>query len=113
MSKKLNSEELRDLVKGIISEAKGGSSSSDELKELLPGTDSDLVSFASKVDDLIEDFIKKAEELREEGSEIVAKDILGSAKIDERNRFVMARIGIVQKLKSLMIQAHETLKRES
>ena len=94
---------------GIVKESK----SSDDLKDLLPSSDKDLISFAKKVDETIEDFIKKAEELRKEGSELVAKDVLESAKVGERNRFVMARVGLLSKLKNLAIQAAEVLKRET
>lgn len=109
--KKLNASELNVLVKKLVMEAK--SSSSDELEQLLPSTDKDLIDFASKVDDLLENFIKDAEKLREDGSNLVAEDILGSAKVGERNRFIMTRVGLIGKLKNLMIQGHEALKRES
>ncbi len=94
---------------GIVKESK----SSDDLKELLPSDDKDLVEYAKKVDKFYEDFIKQAEDLRKEGSELVGKDILGSAKVGERNRFIMSRIGLTTKLKNLVIQAAEVLKRET
>ena len=84
--KSLNAVEFKSFVRNIMME---GKNAAEELKEILPSSDSELIDYASKVDDLIEDFIKKAEELREEGSELVSKDILGSAKVAERNRFVI------------------------
>jgi len=106
---KLTKEEFNKLIKTVIAESK----SSDDLKELLPSSDKDLVDFATKVDEFLLSFIQEAEELRTEGAELVAKDILGSSKVGERNRFVFARVGLLQKIKNLLIQAHENLKRET
>ena len=109
-TKKLTQTVLKELINTIISE---GSNASDELKELLPSSDKELVDFAKDVDKFLIKIIEDAEALRTEGAELMSKDILGSAKVGERNRFVLARVGLLQKLRSIVVQAHENLKRES
>jgi len=110
-ARKLNAKDLHKLVKQIIKEE--ANSASSELRELLPASDEALYTYAKKVEDLITKFIKDSEDLRDEGSKIIAKDVLESAKVAERNRFILARIGMVGKLKNLMIQGLESLKRET
>jgi len=109
-NRKLTAEDIRKLVKQVINE---GKDASDELKELLPSDDGELVAYATKIDKFLTDIVEEAAALRNEGSELMAKDILGSAKVGERNRFILARVGLVKKLGDLVVQAHENLKRES
>lgn len=110
MTKKLTAQELKQIVSSVIAE---GKDASDEIKSLLPADDGELVKYAKKVDKLLGKLIEDAEALRVEGAELMAKDILGSAKVGERNRFILARVGLLQKLRSIVVQAHENLKRET
>ena len=106
---KLTKEQLRQQIRAVIKEQLA-------LTDVLPGADGGFVKYAQKVDDLIEDFIVKAEKLHEEGVEMMKVDILGgkdsSAKVGERNRYINARVSFLKRLRGNLVGSAEQLRRE-
>lgn len=111
MAKKLNKEQLLTMVKETIKEQL-------ELRDLVPGgKGSELATYASKVDDFIKETVEKMEALHKEGTDIIQIDILGgrdsSAKVGERNRFILTRLGLLDKMKKNLVAAYEFLRKET
>lgn len=106
---KITKSELRQQIQKIVQEQLS-------YKDVLPGADGDFVKYAQKVDDLFEEFMDKAQKLHEEGTELMKADILGghdsSVKSAERNRYINARVGFLNKLKTSLSSAFEALRRE-
>lgn len=85
-------------------------------KDLVPGADGDFIKFADKVDKLITDLVKQTQDLHQEGEDMLAVDILGghdsSAKVGERNRYILARVGFLKSLVGMLTASYERLRRE-
>jgi hypothetical protein len=111
MANKINKEQLLSIVKNTIKEQL-------ELRDLLPGGDGkELEEYVSKVDNFIKETVEKMQELHDEGQDIIQTDILGgrdsSAKVGERNRLIMARVGILDKMKKQLVAAYEYLRNQT
>lgn len=106
---KITKEQLKSQIRELVKEQLA-------YKDVLPGADGEFVKYAQKVDDLFEEFMDKAQKLKDEGAELMKADILGghdsSVKAAERNRYINARVGFLNKLKINLVQAFEALKRE-
>ena len=106
---KITKEQLKTQIRKLVKEQLA-------YKDIVPGADGEFVKYAQKVDDLFEEFMDKAQKLHEEGTELMRADILGghdsSVKAAERNRYINARVGFLNKLKVSLGQAFEALRRE-
>ncbi len=58
----------------------------------------DIKKYATKVDEFLKDTIKKARELHDEGEEMMRANILSSYEVQERNRFLLYRVGFLNSL---------------
>lgn len=109
MATKIKETELREMIRRVIKEQL-------DYDDLVPGADKQLVKFAQKVDEELESMIETLESLYEEGDELMKVDILGghdsSAKVGERNRFLVARVSAVKNLRSSIISLKERMRHE-
>ena len=107
---KISTTQLKKLIRQSIKEQ-------IDYKDILPGADGEFYKYASKVDDFINDTMEKAQDLYDEGQELVKADILGghdsSVKAAERNRYIQRRVGMLHRIKGAMVNAYETLRREA
>jgi hypothetical protein len=67
----------------------------DFTNDLVPD---DIAGYATKVEKLLADTIEKARELHEEGEEMMRANILSSYEVQERNRFILYRVGFLSNL---------------
>jgi len=85
---------------------------SDDLR-LVSANDKQVVEFAQKWENFVQETIKKANELHIEGSEIVAADALALSTARERNRFVLARLGSLKGIVKILNSVYEQARRET
>lgn len=78
---------------------------------LLEASDSGVGKYAEKVDKLVEDQISELDKLIEEGENLTQDNPTHDYAIQERNRLIMARVGILKGLRSRLIQVVEDLYR--
>lgn len=107
---KLSQDDLRLKIRSIVREQLA-------YKDVLPGADGGFAKYAEKVDDLIEEFIDKAETLYQEGVDMMKPDITGTPNpgnqaVGERNRYISARVGALKALRGNLVQLYERLRRE-
>ena len=112
---KISKEQLKQLVtEAIKAELQ---EQAIEYKDVIPGADGEFYKYAQKVDKFLNDTIEEAAKLHEEGQELVQLDILGghdsSVKAAERNRYITERVGLMHKLKGILVGAYENLRREA
>ena len=83
--------------------------------KLNESSDDSTVAYAKKVDAFIEETLKKAKDLAEEGNELVNPAEGRSFDKDqaERNRFNMTRVGFLKRLSSGLAASWEALKRDT
>jgi hypothetical protein len=70
------------------------------------------VKFGVKVDDFINDMVKKAEALTEEGKEILHSDDTDTTE-SERYKYLSSRMGFLKNLSYKLAQKYEGLRREN
>jgi hypothetical protein len=102
---KITKEQLKSHIRRLVQEQL-------DYKDIVPGADGGFVKYAQKVDDLLLKFMDDAEKLIQEGSDIMKADVLESAKVGERNRYILARVGVLRALKTSVSNAFERLKKE-
>ncbi len=112
----MKKKELEQLVADVIKEELKLNEQAIKYKDLIPGADGDFIKFADKVDKMIQDVIKEAQDLHQEGEDMLAVDILGgrdsSAKVGERNRYILARVGFLKSLIGMLGASYERMRRE-
>lgn len=82
------------------------------LDEILPIDDKTILDFAEKYENLIFETLAKFNQLHEEGSNLVAKDLLKLTRVSERNRFVQARLHNLKRMSEMMIISYEQTRKE-
>lgn len=113
MTIKISKTQLRKMIQeALVKEA------SSLQKDVLPGS-GEMGKITQKVDDFILEFAEKARELMKEIEQELKVDMLGgegkpgmAPRVGERNRMLMARVGILKKLSAAAVSAFEALRRE-
>ncbi len=110
MTTKLSQDDLRLKIRKIVREQLA-------YKDVLPGADGGFAKYAQKVDDLLEEFLDKAETLYQEGTEMMKPDITGTPEpgnqaVGERNRYIAARVGALKAIRGNLVSVYERLRRE-
>lgn len=93
--KKITGKELQRLVRSLVTE------SMDQLL-LSAGDDGKLRAYLKKVEDLMNDVHKKADELAEEGEALIVENYLSNPVAAERKRVVMTMIGYLRQVRNTM-----------
>jgi len=78
---------------------------------LLEASDTGVGKYAEKVDKLVEDQLSELDKLIEEGENLTQDNPTHDYAVQERNRLIMARVGILKSLRSRLIQVMEDLYR--
>lgn len=95
---KVTKEQIKEMVRAAIRERLD--EDFNYTNDLVPD---DIKGYAKKVDDLISDTIEKARKLHDEGEEMMRANILSSYEVQERNRFLLYRVGFLNNLISMLI----------
>jgi len=95
---KITKRQIKDMVKEAV--RKKLNEKFDFSNDLVPD---DISKYAKKVDDFLRDTIDKARDLKDEGEEMMRANILSSYEVQERNRFLLYRIGFLSNLASNLI----------
>lgn len=95
---KVTKEQIKEMVRAAIKERLD--EDFNYTNDLVPD---DIKGYAKKVDDFISDTIEKARKLHDEGEEMMRANILSSYEVQERNRFLLYRIGFLSNLVANLI----------
>lgn len=90
---KVTKQQLKEMVRKAVKERLN--EDFDYTNDLVPD---DIKKYATKVDDFLKDTIQKARELHDEGEEMMRANILQAYEVQERNRFLLYRIGFLNNL---------------
>jgi len=97
ISKKEFKRTIREVVRRKLAE-------SFDYSDLMP---EGAVEYSNDVDKFMDETIKKAKKLIEEGESILSDDILDSAKVQGRNHFILERIGFLKQLIASLVHRME------
>lgn len=103
---KINKNELKEMVRKAVAK---------KLNEALEANDivpEDVAKYSKKVDEFMKKTIKEARELHDEGDEMMRSNILSSYEVQERNRFILHRVGFLNTLISGLMQKIEDMHRQ-
>jgi hypothetical protein len=103
---KINKNDLKEMVrKAVVKKL----NEALEMNDIVP---EDIAPYAKKVDEFIKKTIKEARELHDEGDEMMRSNILSSYEVQERNRFILVRVGFLNTLMSGLISRLESIHKE-
>jgi hypothetical protein len=101
---KLTKKHLKEIIeaeiKNLLTEA------TDDVPE------EDWVEFGSKVDDFINETVKKAHDLHEEGEKLLFDEEVVTTNQGEKYRYISSRMGFLKNLRYKLAQKFEGLRRE-
>jgi len=103
---KINRSELKEMVRKAVSK---------KLNEALEASDivpEDVAGYAKKVDEFIKNTIEEARKLHDEGDQMMKANILSSYEVQERNRFILHRVGFLNTLIAGLMQKIEDMHRQ-
>jgi len=104
---KVTSKQLKEMVKNAVEKQL-----KEEFEYSDDGLPKDIVSYSTKVDDLIKKTIENAKKLQDEGEEMMRANILSSYEVQERNRFVLYYVGFLKNLAANLVARLEDSHRQ-
>ncbi len=114
---RISQEQLEKMIKEAIAKKLS------PLKEEARGEDSEVgtgvpdakkvVALLKKFDDLIEDTIKKARELADEGEDLIQTNLLSHPEVGTRNELLKNRVGMLRSMANNLATTFERVKRFS
>jgi hypothetical protein len=90
---KLKKEQLKEMIRKVVKEKLN--EDFDYTNDLVPD---DIADYAKRVDKLLTDTIHEARKLHDEGEEMMRANVLSSYEVQERNRFILYRVGFLNNL---------------
>jgi hypothetical protein len=103
---KINKNDLKEMVrKAVVKKL----NEALEMSDVVP---TDIAPYAKKIDEFIKKTIKEARELHDEGDEMMRSNILSSYEVQERNRFILTRVGFLNTLISGLLGRLESMHKE-
>lgn len=90
---KVTKEQIKEMVREAIRERLN--EDFNYTNDLVPD---DVKGYAKKVDDFLSETIEEARKLHDEGEEMMRANILSSYEVQERNRFLLYRVGFLNNL---------------
>lgn len=104
---KIKKTKLQEMVTGLVKK---------KLQELadhesIPGADGKLGKFAEKCDKFLNSGIDDINDLVKEAEDMMRENLLNHPTVGERNRALMARVGILKSLKAKMLEMLEATHR--
>lgn len=101
---KIKKTQLQEMVNGLVRK---------KLQELAdpPGKDGELGKFAEKCDKFLDESIDEINDLVKEAEDMMKENLLNHPTVGERNRALMARVGILKNLKAKMLEMLEATHR--
>lgn len=104
---KIKKAELQEMVKGLVKKKLVELADRDSV----PGKDGDLGKFAEECDKFLSKSIDEINDLVDEAEKMMRENLLNHPTIGERNRALMARVGILKNLKAKMLEMLEATHR--
>jgi hypothetical protein len=104
---KLTAQQLKEMVRNVVSTKMknlGEAASTVPKAEDIP---KDVVAFATKIDTFLKKTIKEARKLAEEGEDAMKANVLSDWNTQERNRFLLYRIGLLKALANHLVSKLE------
>jgi len=105
---KIKKAELQEMVKGLVQRKLTELADRDSV----PGKDGDLGKFAEECDKFLSKSIDEINDLVEEAEKMMRENLLNHPTVGERNRALMARVGILKNLKAKMLEMLEATHRQ-
>lgn len=99
---KMTKQQLKEMIKKSIKEKLN--EKFNYSNDFVPD---DIKGYASDIDQFLKETIKKARELRDKGEEMMRANVLSSYEVQERNRFLLYRVGFLGNLISSLISRIE------
>jgi hypothetical protein len=104
---KITKDKLKEMVKSAVKERLN--EKFNYTNDLVPD---DIAGYAKKVDKFLMDTISKARDLHDEGEEMMRANVLSSYEVQERNRFLLYRVGFLNNLIASLIARLEDQMRQ-
>lgn len=104
---KITKGQLKEMVKRAVKEKLN--ENFDYSNDLVPD---DIKKYATDVDKFLKDAIKKASELHDEGEEMMRANVLSSYEVQERNRYLLYRVGFLSNLVANLLTKIEDMHRQ-
>lgn len=101
--KTISGSELKEMIKVYIKEAlveHQATLKENLANDVLPGANGELVAYTIKVEKFLDATIEEAEKLHEEGSELLAANVLRDPLVGERDRLILMIMGFLKKMKN-------------
>lgn len=104
---KVTKKQLKEMVRKAVREKLN--EDFDYSNDLVPD---DIKQYATDVDEFLKDTIEKARELHDEGEEMMRANILSSYEVQERNRYLLYRVGFLNNLIANLLTRIEDMRRQ-
>lgn len=104
---KVTKKQLKEMVRKAISNRLN--EADKDSSESVP---KDIAPYAKKVDKFIMDTIAEARQLHDEGDDMMRENPLSSYDVQERNRFLLYRVGFLNNLIANLIMRFEDSHRQ-
>lgn len=99
MKSQVTREQILEMVNKSIEKRLNSKALNESIEdELLPGDDK-IGDYMEKVEKFVDEFVERAEELAQEGEEMIKTDFAKNQHVAERNRMILTVIGFMRKHK--------------
>lgn len=104
--------QLKEMVRSLVkTQLMNESNKEGFLANVLPGKQGEAAPYVSKVTKFLEDTFEKAEELRQEGEEMIASDVREHPLVGERNRLLLTLMGFLKTFNTVIMPQYLMLRK--